>query len=81
MSKGEFSVFMPIRLKKRGGRKMVLVLEGKAQLVVANRYYRSPPWLKLWYVLTYGNASQIRSISKPCRTYAMRTKLQPNMCS
>ena len=30
MSKGELSVFMPMRLKKRGSRKMVLVPEGKA---------------------------------------------------
>ncbi len=36
MSKGELSVFMPMRLKKRGGRKMVLVPEGKAQLAVQN---------------------------------------------
>ena len=28
MSNGELSVFMPMRLKKRGGRKMVLVPEG-----------------------------------------------------
>lgn len=32
MSKGELSIFMPMRLKKRGGRKMVLVPEGKAPL-------------------------------------------------
>jgi hypothetical protein len=36
MSKGELSVFMPIRLKKRGGRKMVLVPEGKFQLTNQN---------------------------------------------
>jgi phosphohistidine phosphatase SixA len=36
MSKGELSVFMPMRLKKRGGRKMVLVPEGKAQLAAQN---------------------------------------------
>ena len=36
MSKGELSVFMPMRLKKRGGRKMVLVPEGKAQLASQN---------------------------------------------
>lgn len=36
MSKGELSVFMPMRLKKRGGRKMVLVPEGKTQLTTQN---------------------------------------------
>jgi hypothetical protein len=36
MSKGELSVFMPMRLKKRGGRKIVLVPEGKAQLASQN---------------------------------------------
>jgi hypothetical protein len=38
MSKGELSVFMPMRLKKRGGRKMVLVPEGKAPLPSQNAY-------------------------------------------
>lgn len=36
MSKGELSVFMPMRLKKRDGRKIVLVPEGKAPLVAQN---------------------------------------------
>ena len=36
MSKGELSIFMPMRLKKRGGRKMVLVPEGKVQLATQN---------------------------------------------
>lgn len=36
MSKDELSVFMPMRLKKRGGRKMVLVPEGKAPLASQN---------------------------------------------
>lgn len=36
MSKGELSIFMPMRPKKRGGRKMVLVPEGKAQLASQN---------------------------------------------
>lgn len=36
MSKGELSVFIPMRLKKRGGRKMVLVQEVKSQLTSQN---------------------------------------------
>jgi hypothetical protein len=36
MSKGELSVFMPMRLKKRGGRNIVLVPEGKTQLTTEN---------------------------------------------
>jgi len=36
MRKGEVAVFMPRRLKKRGGRKMVLVPEGKVQLATQN---------------------------------------------
>lgn len=32
----ELSIFMPMRLKKRGGRKMVLVPEGKVQLTAQN---------------------------------------------
>jgi len=36
LSKEELSVFMPMRLKKRCGRKMVLVPEGKAQLAAQN---------------------------------------------
>ncbi|WP_322497297.1 hypothetical protein [Candidatus Cyrtobacter comes] len=36
MSKWKLSVFMPMHLKKRGGRKMVLAPEGKAPLTTQN---------------------------------------------
>ena len=63
MSKGELSVFMLMRLKKRGGRKMALAPEGKAQLLAQNASIDSTLVKALVHAHLWQRQLKVRQIS------------------